>query len=464
MQPPPKKLARVDTHELKAQIVKRLGRQRAELYFRSLSRFLGCQLDKGDFEKICVAAFGKENIKLHNLLVRAILGNACLSDGPPPSKQAPTGNSQTSTVSNGTLTNGLLTARRVRPLGKRFGDKPSPIGKSPLGHLGAGEFVSAGSKALQEVISVEDGEEVDQTRGSPVCVQSQSPIRAPLGVQKAQNSQPSTSCSSDVCYNNGELPDSQSLSKLLEDKLKAQGLSMRLPKECADVLNSGLNVYMSRMLKAALGVAKARGNSLRMRQANGRNAAAPAAVYTGQNNGFRSESICSYQASLLDLWTAVQSNGLGSAPMANVLLLDDMDLFTFLCHGSAGGSKGSEFAAFDVLLVRCVLQYNSGVLPYSQLLSKLLEDKLKAQGLSLRLPKVCADVLNSGLNVYMSQMLKACLGVAKARGNNLRMRQANGHTAAAVYTGQNNGFPQNRSVLTKLRCLIFGQLCNLTVS
>ncbi|KAF8650044.1 hypothetical protein HU200_064084 [Digitaria exilis] len=439
MQPPPKKLARVDTHELKAQIVKRLGRQRAELYFRSLSRFLGCQLDKGDFEKICVAAFGKENIKLHNLLVRAILGNACLSDGPPPSKQAPTGNSQTSTVSNGTLTNGLLTARRVRPLGKRFGDKPSPIGKSPLGHLGAGEFVSAGSKALQEVISVEDGEEVDQTRGSPVCVQSQSPIRAPLGVQKAQNSQPSTCCSSDVCYNNGELPDSQSLSKLLEDKLKAQGLSMRLPKECADVLNSGLNVYMSRMLKAALGVAKARGNSLRMRQANGRNAAAPAAEV--------------YAASLILL-----------LKLQNVLLLDDMDLFTFLCHGSAGGSKGSEFAAFDVLLVRCVLQYNSGVLPYSQLLSKLLEDKLKAQGLSLRLPKVCADVLNSGLNVYMSQMLKACLGVAKARGNNLRMRQANGHTAAAVYTGQNNGFPQNRSVLTKLRCLIFGQLCNLTVS
>nr|CAB3466303.1 unnamed protein product [Digitaria exilis] len=223
MQPPPKKLARVDTHELKAQIVKRLGHQRAELYFRSLSRFLGCQLGKGEFEKICVAAFGKENIKLHNLLVRSILGNACLSDGPPPSKQAPTGNSQTSTVSNGTLTNGLLTARRVRPLGKRFGDKPSPIGKSPLGHPGAGEFVSAGSKALQEVISVEDGEEVDQARGSPVCVQSQSPIRAPLGVQKAQNSQPSTSCSSDVCYNNGELPDSQSLSKLLEDKLKAQG-------------------------------------------------------------------------------------------------------------------------------------------------------------------------------------------------------------------------------------------------
>ncbi|CAN6356685.1 unnamed protein product [Urochloa humidicola] len=306
MQPPPplKKLARVDTLELKAEIIKRLGPQRAELYFRSLRRFLGCQLGKVEFEKICVAVFGKENIRLHNFLIRAILGNACVSDGPPLlSKQALTGNSQTSTVSNGTLTNGLLPVRRVRPLGRRFGDKPSPIGKSPLGHQGPGEFVSAGSKALQEVISVEDGEEVDQARGSPVCVQSQSPIRAPLGIPRAQSSQPSTSRSSDVCYNNGELPDSQSLSKILEDKLKAQGLSMT--KECADVLNSGLNVYMSRMLKASLGVARARGNNARMHQPNGRTAAS---VSSTQNNGFPTQSGGFHQASLLDLWTAVQSN------------------------------------------------------------------------------------------------------------------------------------------------------------
>ena len=304
MQPPLKKFARVDTLELKARIVKRLGPQRAELYFRGLKKFLSCQLGRDEFEKICVATLGKENIKLHNFLIQSILGNACMSDGPPPSMQAATGNSQTSTVSNGTLTNGLLPVRRVRPLTKRFGDKPSPIGKSPLGHPGAGgEFVSAGSKALQEVISVEDGEEVDQARGSPVCVQSRSPIRPPLGVLKVQNSEPSTSCALDVCYNNGELPDSQLLSKLLDYKLKAQGLSV--PKECADVLNSGLNAYMSQMLKACLGVAKARGINRMMRQANGRTAAS---VNSGQNNGIPLESSCCYQASLLDLSTAVLSN------------------------------------------------------------------------------------------------------------------------------------------------------------
>ncbi|XP_062203230.1 uncharacterized protein LOC133905460 [Phragmites australis] len=306
MQPPSKKFARVDTLELKTQLVKRLGHRRAELYFRSLKRFLGCQLGKDEFDKICAAALGKENIRLHNSLIRSILANACMSVGPPASKQAATGNSQTSTVSNGTLTSGMLPVRRVQPVAgreMRFADKPSPLGKSPLGHRGTGEFISAGSKALQEVISVEDGEEVDQAQGSPVCVQSRSPIRAPLGVAKAQNSQPSTSCSLDVCYNNGELPDSQLLSKLLENKLEAQGL--RMPKECADVLNSGLNAYISQMLKACLGIAKARGNKVRMRQANGRTAAA---VNSEQNHGFPLESACSYQASMLDLWTAVQSN------------------------------------------------------------------------------------------------------------------------------------------------------------
>lgn len=304
MPPPSKKLARVDTLQLKDQIVKRLGPLRAELYFRSLKKFLGCQLGKDEFEKICVTTLGKENIKLHNFLLRSILSNACLSDGPPPSMQAATGNSQTSTVSNGTFSNGLLPVRRVRPRTKRFSDKPSPIGKSPLGHPSAGgEFVSAGCKVLQEVISVEDGEEVNQARGSPVCVQSRSPIRPPVGVPKVQNSEPLISCALDVCCNYGELPDSQTLSKLLDDKLKAQGLSVS--KEFADVLNAGLNAYMTRMLKPCLGIAKARGINRTMHQANSRTTAS---VNSGQNNGFPLESSHCYQASLPDLSTAVLSD------------------------------------------------------------------------------------------------------------------------------------------------------------
>jgi hypothetical protein len=301
-QPPAKKLARVDTLELKARLFKLLGNQRAELYFRSLTRFIGCQLGKEEFDKICMALLGKENIMLHNLLIKSIYNNALTVAGPPLSKEAATGNSQTSTVSNGTLNGGVLAARMMRPATitreRRFADKPSPLGKS-LGHPGP----STGSKAPQEVISVEDGEEVDQAWGSPVCVQSRSPITAPLGIATVQNSQASTSCSLDVCYNNGELPDSQLLMKLLEDKLKDQGFNVH--RGCADALNSGLNFYLSQMLKACLSVAKARGNKARMCPPNG---ASAAAVNSGQHHGFPVEAGCSYQASLLDLWTALQSN------------------------------------------------------------------------------------------------------------------------------------------------------------
>ncbi|KAF0887697.1 hypothetical protein E2562_002391 [Oryza meyeriana var. granulata] len=305
---PSKKLARVDTLELKSQMVKKLGPERSELYFHSLKKFLGGQLGKDEFDKICVAALGRENIKHHNFLIRSILGNAFSSAGPPPpSRQTTTGNSQTSTVSNGPVTNhGVMAGLRRGPVmanrDRRF-DKPSPLGKSPLGHQGTGEFVSAGSKAPLEVVSVEDGEEVNQAGGSPVYAQSRSPIRAPLGVPMAQSSQPSTPHPSEICYNNGELPEAQCLLKLLENKLKAEGLS--LTQECADVLNSGLNAYISQLLKSCLGVAKSRGKSVRISHAN----VTTVAVVNGvQGQGSSGLAGYSYQASLLDLQTAVVYN------------------------------------------------------------------------------------------------------------------------------------------------------------
>uniref|UniRef100_J3NEH6 Transcriptional coactivator Hfi1/Transcriptional adapter 1 n=1 Tax=Oryza brachyantha TaxID=4533 RepID=J3NEH6_ORYBR len=288
---PSKKVARVDTLELKSQMVKKLGPQRSELYFHSLKKFLGGQLGKEEFDRICVAALGRENIKHHNFLIR----------------QAATGNSQTSAVSNGPVINhgmmagarrGLMMASRER----RF-DRPSPLGKSPLGHQGTSEFVSAGSKAPLEVVSVEDGEEVNQAGGSPVYAQSRSPIRAPLGVPMAQNSRPLVPHPSEICYNNGELPEAQCLLKLLENKLKAEGLSVT--RECADVLNSGLNVFINQMLKSCLGVAKSRGKT-RMSQAN---RSTVAAVNGGQGQVFSSGLPgYYYQASLLDLQTAVRCN------------------------------------------------------------------------------------------------------------------------------------------------------------
>lgn len=318
------KFARVDTQELKSRITKKLGHQRAEQYFNSLKKFLSFKLNKDEFDKICLDVLGKENIKLHNFLIRSILSNASLSLGPP-SKQTVTGNSQTSMVSNGPLGNGALPAKMGRSITSRdrkFADRPSPLGphgKAPHGHGGEVsnscdvprsreqqstlEFVSTGSKVMLEVVSVEDGEEVEQVRSSPACVQSRSPIRAPLGIPKAHTPQPSTSYTYETCYANEELPDTLSLWKVLEHRLQAQGLNVSM--ECAHALNSGLNTHLTRLLKSSLDVAKARGNGGRIHQANGR---AGPSWNGGQNHGFPSESGQPYQASLQDVKVAVESN------------------------------------------------------------------------------------------------------------------------------------------------------------
>ncbi|EEC69574.1 hypothetical protein OsI_38884 [Oryza sativa Indica Group] len=319
MQPPVAKkvAARVDTMEIKSQIAKKLGAERSEHYFHSLKKFLGGQLGKEEFDKICVATMGRDNIKYHNFLIRSILSNAYSATAPPPppppSRQATTGNSQTSTVSvsNGAVANhgvmaGVMRGPALATREARF-ERPSPLGKSPLGHQGTGEFVSAGSKAPLEVVSVEDGEEVNQAGGSPVYAQSRSPIRAPLGVSfgdpKAQNSRPSIPHPSLICYKNGELPEAQRLLKLLENKLQAEGLS--LTQECADVLNSGLNAYLSQLLKSCMGVAKSRGKRVMMNYPNVTTVAVINGVQYQRSTG---SADYSYQASLLDLETAVVCN------------------------------------------------------------------------------------------------------------------------------------------------------------
>ncbi|KAE8775706.1 hypothetical protein D1007_51775 [Hordeum vulgare] len=318
------KFARVDTQELKSRITKKLGHQRAQHYFNSLRKFLSFKLNKDDFDKICFGVLGKENIKLHNFLIRSILGNASLSLGPP-SKQTVTGNSQTSMVSNGPLGNGALPANKgwsITSRDRKFADRPSPLGphgKAPHGHggevsnscdvprsreqLSTLEFVSSGSKVMLEVVSVEDGEEVEQVRSSPACVQSRSPIRAPLGITKAHTPQPSTSYTYGTCFANEELPDTRSLWQALQHRLQAQGLNVSM--EGAHVLNSGLNSHLTRLLKSSLDVAKARGKGTRIPQANGR---AGPSWNGGQNHGFPSESGQSYQASLQDVKVAVESN------------------------------------------------------------------------------------------------------------------------------------------------------------
>ncbi|XP_022024679.1 uncharacterized protein LOC110925014 [Helianthus annuus] len=146
--PSVRRFSRVDTFELKVQIEKRLGSQKAEKYFNLVIRYLNLKLGKSEFDKLCIGLIGRENVRLQNELIIAIVKNAALSKIPP----------QKRAKSDGPLP--LKVPNRTHPVT----DLQSLCSKPPL-----------------EVNSVEDGEEVEQDAISP-GVYTRNPASAPFGI------------------------------------------------------------------------------------------------------------------------------------------------------------------------------------------------------------------------------------------------------------------------------------------
>ncbi|RZS05320.1 hypothetical protein BHM03_00035807 [Ensete ventricosum] len=82
--PPVTKHSRTHLSDLKSQIAKRLGHERAKNYFSYLNGLLSQKLSKREFNKLCILTLGHENLPLHNQLIRSILQNACQANAPPP--------------------------------------------------------------------------------------------------------------------------------------------------------------------------------------------------------------------------------------------------------------------------------------------------------------------------------------------------------------------------------------------
>lgn len=76
--------SRIDIADLKGQIAKRIGADQALRYFSYLNRLLSQNLGKAEFDKLCYRTLGRENLPLHNQLIRSILKNACHGRVPPP--------------------------------------------------------------------------------------------------------------------------------------------------------------------------------------------------------------------------------------------------------------------------------------------------------------------------------------------------------------------------------------------
>ncbi|CAN0927138.1 hypothetical protein LINGRAHAP2_LOCUS35709 [Linum grandiflorum] len=276
---------RVDTLEIKSQLIKRIGNHRAEKYFDQLTRLFTLKTTKSEFDRCCIRIIGRENVRLHNQLLRSILKNACLGKIPPPLKGA-----------KRSQLHFPPSPRKCRsPRDRKFKDRPSPLG--PLGKLlsdgrpqeqSPTELLSLGSRP-----SVEEGEEVEQMAGSP-GVQSRCPVTAPFGIsfRASRKAIPYMSTVRSTCESSGELPDTRTLRDRLQQKLLAEGGMMRVPVETANVLNNALDAYLKRSIEPCMSLARSRSRT----------------VYDSSDFRFRQQMPQPRIGSMLDFRVGLESN------------------------------------------------------------------------------------------------------------------------------------------------------------
>ncbi|CAN1783003.1 hypothetical protein LINPERHAP1_LOCUS16119 [Linum perenne] len=303
MQPP--QTSRIDLVGLKSQIVKKIGAERSKKYFFNLNRFLSQRQSKSDFDKSCFRLLGRENLPLHNQLIRAILKNACLAKAPPPTHDAGPVKSviQTAKCSSGRedvheqsgallpnqsqnvsiWSNGVLpvSPRRIRSCmrDRKLRDRPSPLGPNGKRPLQALEAVVEQPENEKEALiqlsmeksrtyikdkttSIELGEEFKQANHLAF---SRSQVSAPLGIPPCLASNSGArkvtfvtgSNELGICYNSGVLSDTEMLKKRMEQIAVSRGLE-GVSMDCAHMLNNMLDVYLSRLIKSCVELVRAR--------------------------------------------------------------------------------------------------------------------------------------------------------------------------------------------------------------
>jgi hypothetical protein len=76
--------SRINTLALKAEIEQKIGTNAANRYFELLTMFFSSTtMGKVEFENLCYSTIGRENIRLHNQLIRPILNNGLQTVVPP---------------------------------------------------------------------------------------------------------------------------------------------------------------------------------------------------------------------------------------------------------------------------------------------------------------------------------------------------------------------------------------------
>lgn len=253
------KTSRVDTSALKLQIEKKFGHERSKKYLNLLTRYLSRYINKSEFDKLCVNLIGRENVRLHNLLIQAIVKNASVAKSPPPKER------EKEAEVTLAFPQSLRKRRTQHTRDPKFKDRPSPLGLN-----GSKATIIVCEVQKQQSISLEDGEEVEQASGSS-SIYSRSPVTAPIGIsingkepRKVLRNGSTFSSPTDFCLSNGELPDTNSLKIRLEKKLEIEGL--KISTDCVGLLNSSLDAYLKKLIEPCVQLASSRAGDERHKQ------------------------------------------------------------------------------------------------------------------------------------------------------------------------------------------------------
>ncbi|XP_051140233.1 uncharacterized protein LOC127257809 [Andrographis paniculata] len=281
---------RIDTMELKDCIVKKLGPQLALKYFNLVSRYLSLRLRKTAFDKMCIGLLGRENVSLHNGLIRAIVKNVCAED----KSKFGRGRSSSNVKNSFGFRRGKSSIRskdRLSPLGPSGGKlRIEDLAEKFPEQQSATEMFSLGSRPPVDVNSVEDGEEVEQDAGSP-GIYSRTALKAPLGVYFRSKNElclgSSALGSTDTCYYNGGLPDFALLRKRLECISR-----LNVSTDCVNLMNNGVDVFLKRLLKPCLDLASVRAEEVSVSVTNFRVVAETSPSMLGENWPVQLEKVC----------------------------------------------------------------------------------------------------------------------------------------------------------------------------
>ncbi|KAE8700741.1 putative Glucose-6-phosphate 1-epimerase [Hibiscus syriacus] len=243
MMQPPNQHSRINLIELKAQLIKRLGPGRSKQYFRYLNKLLSLKLSKVEFNKVCFPVLGRENVRLHNLLICSVLKNACNAKVPPP---------PTTIHDNLQIGDVLLSPRKSGASVRLTAKVGSASYESTItSDVVVSENRDTTSRDMQKLVHhhQEILGKADNGRGvvlpNPEIKGSVNDFPSEDGRDRSELlALPLTSSTRYAkSYDIGGLLDSEALRERMEQIASLEGLE-GLSMDCANILNSGLDVYL----------------------------------------------------------------------------------------------------------------------------------------------------------------------------------------------------------------------------